>query len=226
MLPERPLDRRTFLQLSAAGILPVALGTGGVSLHRATDFQPLGGSPLRIPATLHARRYASATGDDALYHALVHEGGGAAMKALLTTPVSDRELAGELRALGAQDGGGVPMAAWNLRRLPLVTAPERRVAGSPMTLLVEWSGWASPRRLDELVQDPGGQGLALRFGGNEEHDHHWESGCVVCLYSCPGGVISNSRYTLRDYVRDATRFLPAPDLPPDGTEVILTLGLA
>ncbi|MEX2528056.1 MAG: YdjY domain-containing protein [Gemmatimonadota bacterium] len=180
---------------------------------------------MRIPATLHARRYAAGTGDDALYHALVHEGGGAAAKALLTTPVSDRELAARLRELGAKDGGGVPMAAWNLRRLPLVRAPETRVSGSPMTLLVEWGGWSSPRRLDQLVQDPGGQGLALRFGGNEEHDHHWESGCVVCLYSCPGGVISNAQYTLRDYVRGATRFLPAPDLPPDGTEVTITLGL-
>lgn len=218
--------------MSAVGLLPMAIRTDGASPgrgagpSRAEGSRTLAGGPLRIPGTIHARRYASSTGDDALYHALVHEGGGAASKALLTTPVSDRELARELRGLGAQDGGGVPMAAWNLRRLPLVRAPHRRVAGSPMTLMVEWQGWTSPRRLEELVQDPGGQGLALRFGGNEEHDHHWESGCVVCFYSCPGGVISNARYTLRDYVRGATRFLPAPDLPPDGTEVTITLGLA
>ncbi len=46
---------------------------------------------VQIPATLQAGAFTSSSGDDARYHALVYEGGGAAEKALLTTPVSDLE---------------------------------------------------------------------------------------------------------------------------------------
>ncbi len=180
---------------------------------------------LRIPATLQADAFASSSGADARYHALVHEEGSAAGKALLTTPYPDGDVARQLRASGARDGGGVPMSAWTLRRLPLVPAPDRRVEGSPLTVMVEWEGWGAPRELAQLLQDPGGRGVELRFGGNEDQDHHWESGCIVCLFSCPGGVISNARYSIRDHVREVTRFSPAADLPPEGTEVTVVLKL-
>lgn len=208
------MDRRSFLRRTSLGLFPIVLPLGVWNRN-----------VIRIPATLHGQRFARGGGDDAHYHALVHEEGGAAEQSLLTTPCSDREVAAELRSLGAQDGGGVPMAAWNQRRLPLVRAPETRVSGSPMRIWVEWEGWAEPRELASLLQDPGGQGVRFRFGGNEEHDHHWESGCIACLYSCPGGVISNERYTLRQYVRGATRFLPVEGIPPDGTAVTVILEL-
>ena len=178
---------------------------------------------LQLPGTLRARAFGSASGEDAGYHALVHEGGAAAAKALLTTPVSDLEVARRLRALGAHDGGGVPMAAWNLRHLPLVRAPATRVAGTPIRILAEWEGWESPRDFSALVRDPGGRGVAFRFGGNEEHDPLWESGCIACLFSCPGGVISNERYTVRDHVRGVTDFSPAVDLPEADTPVTVTI---
>lgn len=220
------MNRRHFLRdliqqglpglVAAGSLLPGAL--------RGSP-RPTRQDALRIPATLQPRAFAEAEGDDALYHALVHEGGGAAAKALLTTPTRDSEIARVLRAFGAEDGGGVPMSAWNLRRLPFLSAPRRRVRGSPIRLDVEWEGWALPRPLESLLLDPGGRGVAFRFGGNEEHDHLWDSGCVACLFSCPGGVISNERYAIRDRIRGVTRFLPVPDLPPDGTGVSVLISL-
>ncbi len=180
---------------------------------------------LQLPGTLQALAFRSASGEDAGYHALVYEGGGAAAKALLTTPVPDLEVAERLRELGAQDGGGVPMAAWNLRHLPLVRPPGARVAGTALRVLVEWEGWESPRDFSTLLQDPGGQGVAFRFGGNEEQDPLWDSGCIACLFSCPGGVISNERYTIRDHVRGVTHFSPAVDLPEADTSVAVTIEL-
>ena len=94
-----------------------------------------------------------------------------------------------------------------------------------MSIRVEWDGWDAPRELGDLLRDPGGEGVAFRFGGNEEHDDAWESGCIACLYSCPGGVISNERYTIRDKVRGATDFTPLEELPPDETEVSVVLEL-
>ena len=213
------------------GLLPRALrgrsaGAGPeVRTRTSAPAAPRTERRLQLPGTLQAPAFRSASGEDAGYHALVYEGGSAAAKALLTTPVSDLEVAERLRELGAQDGGGVPMAAWNLRHLPLVRPPGTRVAGTALRVLVESEGWESPRDLSTLLQDPGGQGIAFRFGGNEEHDPLWDSGCIACLFSCPGGVISNERYTIRDHVRGVTHFSPAVDLPEVGTPVTITVEL-
>ena len=214
------MGRREFLRIGASGL---AVGVAGVWPEVTAGDQVR--SSIGIDATLQAGAFASSTGDDARYHALVYEGGGAAPKSLLTTPVSDREIAARLREMGAVDGGGVPMAAWTFREIPLVPWPNARVRGTPMTIRVEWEGWDGPRGLGDLLNDPGEQGVSFRFGGNEEHDEAWDSGCVACLYSCPGGVVSNERYTIRDRFREATRFVPVDDLPPDGTRVVVTLEL-
>jgi len=224
------VNRRDFLSrvipaVALGGTLvPGALRAGPEPLTRVAPAAFRRGS-LRIPATLQPGAFASARGDDARYHALVHEEGGAASKALLTTPTSDQEIARVLREFGAVDGGGIPMSAWNLRRIPMIPPPNSRVQGSPVRILVEWSGWADPRPLGDLFQDPGGRGVRLRFGGNEDQNHFWDSGCVACLFSCPGGVISNDRYTIRDHMRGATEFLPAEDLPADGTRVSVVIEL-
>lgn len=211
------MNRRNFLRgLSSAFLV------GGI---RAPGPPRRVAGTIGIEATLQAEAFGRSTGDDGRYHALVYEEGGAAPKSLLTTPASDREIAARLREMGARDGGGVPMAAWTLRELPLVPWPDARVAGTPMRIRVEWDGWDRPRNISELLRDPGGRGVSFRFGGNEEHDDAWESGCIACLYSCPGGVISNERYTIRDRVRETTRFLPVVGLPPDGTPVRVILEL-
>ena len=215
----QPLGRRDFLGGSLVG-MAVA---GGLLPRSVRALSP--DRRLELPATLRARSFGSASGEDAGYHALVYEGGGAAAKALLTTPVSDLEVAGKLRELGVRDGGGVPMAAWNLRHLPLVRAPDARVTGTPVRIRAAWEEWESPRDLSELLGDSGGRGVAFRFGGNEEHDPLWDSGCIACLFSCPGGVVSNERYTIRDHVRGVTRFVPAVDLPEADVPVTVTIEL-
>ncbi len=45
-----------------------------------------------------------------------------------------------------------------------------------------------------------------------------------CLYSCPGGKVSNASYTIRDFVDEETEFRAQENLlPPDNTNVILIL---
>lgn len=163
---------------------------------------------------------------DHRYHAIVHREGSAAGKALFVTDTPDTTIARALRELGADDGGGVPMSAWNLRWLPLVPQPDSRVAGSLLRVEVEWEGAERAYALEELLHDPGGRGIEVRFGGNEEHDDHWPSGCILCLFSCPGGVMSNAAYTIRDHQRGVTDFEPGPLLPPAGTPVTITIAFA
>lgn len=181
---------------------------------------------IRFRATLQAAAFASGEAPDARYHAVVGRGGTAAARALLVTDLDDGELAAALRALGAEDGGGVPLRAWTWRRLPLVPQPDSKVRGSEVRAFVSWEGAGREYELGELLEDAGGRGVELRFGGNEEHDHRWHSGCLVCLFSCPGGVVSNAAYSIRDHTREVTRFSPRSDiLPPDGTALDVTLVL-
>lgn len=183
------------------------------------------GRAVRVTATLQAGAFMASTPPDHQYHALVNRNGGAADKALFVTDASDRAIAEELRRLGARDGGGVPLAAWNLRWVPLVPQPDSRVSGSVVGVHVDWEGAPRTYDLAELLDDREGRGVEIRFGGNEEHDEHWHSGCIVCLYSCPGGVLSNASYSIRDHQRGATSFEPGDLLPPDGTEVTITFVL-
>ena len=180
---------------------------------------------LSFPAELQAERFRASLPPDHQYHALVHRGGTAAGQALFVTEVADTTVARVLRELGAEDGGGVPMASWNLRWIPFVPQPNRRVQGTRIEVRIAWEGSAREYALEELLVDPGAEGVELRFGGNEHQNHHWESGCIVCLFSCPGGVVSNAAYSIRDHQRGVTSFQPAEVLPPDGTTVTIVLSL-
>lgn len=180
---------------------------------------------VELSAVVQAEAFNTSLPPDHQYHALVNRNGSAAPKALFVTSVPDSTLARVLRELGADDGGGVPMAAWTLRWVPFVSAPASRVAGTRVDVRISWDGSGEGHSLEELLHDPGGRGIEMRFGGNEEHAHEWDSGCILCLFSCPGGVASNAAYTIRDHQRAVTHFAANEVLPPDGTEVRVTLRL-
>jgi len=221
LVPARAAALEPWLWMAGGGGIPGQPGP------LASD--PLEVDPERRSVSLDAvaqpSSFRASTPPDHRYHALVSGGGSASGASLLVTDTDDLRIAAALRELGAMDGGGVPMAAWTLRRLPFVPQPSRRVSGSLVRVQVEWSGSGGPRDLADLLDDPGGRGVEMRFGGNEAQNHHWESGCIVCLYSCPGGVISNAAYTIRDHQRGTTHFDPSPLCPPDGTPVRVHLSL-
>ena len=66
--------------------------------------------------------------------------------------------------------------------------------------------------------------LDFRYGGNERWQKDFKSGCIVCLYSCPGGAVGNHAHPIRDYVRDGVVYSSIiSKLPPDGTKVTIIL---
>ncbi|MEX2531502.1 MAG: YdjY domain-containing protein [Gemmatimonadota bacterium] len=180
---------------------------------------------VQFRATLQAGAFERSLPPDHRYHAIVHAEGGAAPNALFVTAVPDTTLARTLRAMGADDQGGIPLSAWRLRWVPFVSAPTARVTGTPVSVTVTWDGAPREYALTELLKDPGGRGVDIRFGGHEHHNEEWASGCILCLFSCPGGVLSNASYTIRDHQRGVTDFAASDLLPPDGTEVTITFTL-
>ena len=48
---------------------------------------------------------------------------------------------------------------------------------------------------DEVIVDSNGKKLDMRFGGNLTAAEEKKTGCLVCLDSCPVGIVSNATYT-------------------------------
>ncbi|HKI06692.1 MAG TPA: YdjY domain-containing protein [Thermoanaerobaculia bacterium] len=160
------------------------------------------------------------------YHLIVWKDGKAAMASLFRAEVTDVEVLDALEKLGAKPGNALGMATWDERKDPDSKAPERIIQGPPVEILVRVPGRKTPLRLDQILEDPGGRGFDMRFGGHRANIPHWHSGCVVCLYSCPGSKIGNARYTVRDYTEGTTRFrVREGALPEDGTRVGIVLRL-
>jgi hypothetical protein len=180
---------------------------------------------IEFTATVHARPFDGGWIMPG-YHAVVSKKGRMAHAALLAADVTDTEILDALEALGGDTGGNLPMDAWDERDNPRNPAPDRVIGGSPVQVLLRLPGRRALLPLAEALEDPGGRGLDLRLAGNRANIPKWKSGCVVCLYSCPGSKIGNARYTVRDWSRKVTRFRVRPGvLPPDGTKVGVVLRL-
>ncbi|HZF09103.1 MAG TPA: YdjY domain-containing protein [Thermoanaerobaculia bacterium] len=218
--------------LCAAALLAVVACAGGDS--PPAQVVRLSADTIEFPATVDASAFNRPLGMPG-YHAIVWRGGKAAGAALFRADVTDVQVLDALEALGAQPGNRLGMDSWDARRDPKNPAPDQVIAGPPVEVLVRLPGPAGaagstgePRLvpLAQLLDDPGGRGLDLRLGGHRANIPQWHSGCIVCLYSCPGSKLGNARYTVRDYVHEITRFRAKPDLlPPDGTPVAIRIRL-
>ena len=160
------------------------------------------------------------------YHAVVWSGGRMAHAGLLQADVSDTQILDALKSLQAIPGNNLPMEVWEERKNPKDPAADTIISGPAVQVLLRLPARADLVPLASVLEDSGGRGIEMRFGGNAANIPKWKSGCIVCLYSCPGSKIGNARYTVRDYTKDVTRFRAKPDaLPPDGTRIGVVLRL-
>ncbi|KAA3663450.1 MAG: hypothetical protein DWQ10_00120 [Calditrichaeota bacterium] len=179
-----------------------------------------------LPATFHAAAYDGSSGHTNNYHAVVWDGGGASNQSPFTTQVNDSLFYAALVKIGAVPGNNLKHASWAKRKDRKHPAPKMRVQGSPVVLTIWWQGAQHPLPIERFFLDPGEKGIELRFGGNLELIHKWHSGCIVCLFSCPGGKVSNAAYTIRDYVDKTTKFeMNKINTPADETPVVLIFKL-
>ncbi len=161
------------------------------------------------------------------WHAVVWEGGAVnRSEVLFVSHAKDHLVYDALVRLGATPGNNLSVDTWEKRGQNHHPEPNKKVAGASIEISVDWEGAPRTYLLSELMEDPGEKGFSFRFGGNKETAGHWESGCIVCMYSCPAGRISNAAYTANDYVFGATHFSAKENLlPPDGTQVIITISI-
>jgi len=186
---------------------------------------------VQVFGIIYPARFNAAPGDEAHYHLLVWQGGASA-NALIETPADDLALHSALVKLGAQPGDNLTMASWNQRHDAHSTAPLEKVTGSTLEIRVSWESNPVGIPVDQAFRQSAihtqQSAIDWRFGGNRDR---WfnriplasRPGCLVCLYSCPSGKVSNGALSIHDYVTVPSRFVANTDiLPPDGTPVIVT----
>jgi hypothetical protein len=198
-------------------LLPVAAAPQrGLSVDRANH-------EVRIAATVQPKAMERPFGVKG-HHAIVWEGGKSKRWALFVAHASDREVRRALDSLGAKRGENLTPATWTARDDAHNHEPDKRVEGSKIDVFVEWDRKRVP--LSSLIAEKKRRAplMDFRYGGNERWQAEFESGCIVCLYSCPGGAIGNHAHTIRDYARDGVVYASLPErLPPAGSRVTIVL---
>jgi hypothetical protein len=158
------------------------------------------------------------------YHYVVWGEDRAASAALFRSQASDVAVLEALERLGLKPGNSLGMDTWDDRENPESSAPDRVLRGPLVEVLVRLRERGPLLKPGDILIDPEGRGFEMRFGGHRENIPRWRSGCVVCLYSCPGSKIGNARYTVRDWTRNPQRFRVRPGvLPEDGSRVTIVL---
>jgi hypothetical protein len=178
---------------------------------------------VRIPAVVQPHAMDRPFGVKG-HHAIVWEGGRSKLWALFVSPVSDHDVRVALDSLGARRGENLTPATWNARKDPANPEPDKRVEGTKIEVFVEWGGKRVPLQHLLAEEGSGSPRVDFRYGGNEAWQKEFHSGCIVCLYSCPGGAIGNHAHTIRDYVRDGVIYASRPErLPRAGSKVTIIL---
>lgn len=156
------------------------------------------------------------------HHFIVSKHGRSAKHALVVANPRDIHIQRALEQLGARAGNNLSPEAWQKRGDQSNSAPDQAVQGSLVAIEILWEDKA--RTANGLFLDLGGKGFEFRLGGHEAYIPEWLSGCVACLQSCPGGRMSNARYTMRE-LGSLSRFKLADGLPKEGTEVRIRIRL-
>lgn len=218
-----PLSRIGWLTVLLGGLLWAGPGCGSPAAGKVERVAP---DTIAFHAVVTGSRFERRVLGMPGYHYIVWGDGRAAPAALFQAAVTDVQVLDALISLGAKPGNALGMDTWEQRDDPGSQAPDKIIQGRGVEVLVRVPGRREPLTMDQILLDPGGRGFRMRFGGHRANIHKWHSGCIVCLYSCPGSKVGNARYTVRDYVKETTRFRVRPGvLPPDGTEVTVLLRL-
>lgn len=99
------------------------------------------------------------------------------------------------------------------------------VEGREFKVTVTWEGAGRDYSIDEVMDESNKAPIVMKFGGNLENATSKNTGCLLCLDSCPVGIVSNSVYTYGAISKRKEVSMKGNKdiLPADRTKVIITL---
>lgn len=144
------------------------------------------------------------------HHFIVWEDGSASSKALITTNTSDSSIQRKLQILGAIPGNNLTLDTWNKRKDKNHPDPKINVAGTTIKVEIFLNDqWLNASDIFETTKPTD---FHFKLGGHLRFISEWNSGCVVCLQSCPGGRISNASTTISEWEADLISYPLKPEI--------------
>jgi len=179
---------------------------------------------IEFRGKIYPKRYNTYSDRQNGHHFIVWIEGNNAQEALINTQIPDEKILDVFIKIGVEPGNNLTQETWTERHNQDSNEPDKRVKGSPIRISIEWDETQLPAH--QLFKQSDQNDLDLHVGGHRELIPIWNSGCVTCLFSCPGGKTSNAAYTIRDQAYDRKSFVADTEkLPPDGTEVTVIIKL-
>lgn len=175
-------------------------------------------SPLRVDAQAHSVTLLVQVNGrfltDDTRHGIVYKEGSNGHKSLFVGFADPKSLYDALKQASATPGDNMTMD----------NKETTHVAGSKLDLSVIWANASQSYPFDDVITDSNGKKLEMHFGGNLQAAEEKKTGCLVCLDSCPVGIVSNATYTYGAVEkRNEVKFVGnSAILPPDGTLATVT----
>jgi hypothetical protein len=140
-------------------------------------------------------------------HGVVFKGGSNGEKSILRGLADEKEFYEALASFDITPGN-------NLTK----DDKGKKIDGTKMNVFVTWEGLGKEIPFNDIVVSSDPRPMDIRFGGNIERANANNTGCILCLDSCPTGITSNSSYAFGE--SDTVKFTGNKDvLPADGTQV-------
>lgn len=153
--------------------------------------------------------------EPSIHWGIVYQQGKVADKALFKSYADPMAFHAALVKIGAMPGDN----------LILEQTDGKPVDGEALKVTASW-GSQKNLPLAKVIRDPNGKDFDIRFGGNLPSAEEKQTGCIMCLESCPISITSNALYPQGGYKNPVLKFTANQDnLPPDGGAVIFTFAL-
>ncbi|WP_243450224.1 YdjY domain-containing protein [Desulfosporosinus sp. Sb-LF] len=148
-------------------------------------------------------------------HGVVFKDGSNGSKSVLKAWGNQNDFYNALTTIGAKPGNNLKLDSVGVA-----------VEGDPLDVSITWDGAGKELPFGDAILDSTKKNFDFRFGGNQENAKAKNTGCILCLDSCPVGITSNAAHPTKDFDNKIAEFKGNNKvLPADGTPVVVTFKL-
>lgn len=149
-------------------------------------------------------------------HGVVFKDGSNGEKCIFRGLCSEKDFYGQMIAAGFEPGDN----------LPVPCEDDAIIEGQPLSVTVTWEGQEEPVPFEKCIKTGDGKEYVgdWRFGGNIKKAYKANTGCILCIESCPVGIVSNAAYGygVIENTKKQQFFGNDEVVPEDGTIVQVT----
>lgn len=156
-------------------------------------------------------------------HGIVFKDGSNGEKAVLRGLIDKKEFHEALELIGAVAGNNLVLDDAQASS----SSEGKSSEGSKLDVYVTWEGSDGEIPFEDIISASEKRVADYRFGGNLELAIELNTGCVLCLDSCPVGIVSDAAYPTGTTQNNEVTFYGNDSiLPSDGTSVNVIFRLA